>query len=94
MRTAEVFSFRLYVTGEAPNSVRALANLNSLCGKYLPQRHQIEVIDLLVEPQRALSDGIIMTPTLVKLAPGVQQRIVGSLSDLAPLLASLGLSPP
>ena len=43
---------------------------------------------------RALTDGILMTPTLVKRAPGVQQRIVGSLSDLPPLRASLGLSSP
>jgi circadian clock protein KaiB len=94
MKSAELFRFRLYVTGEAPNSVRAIANLNHLCTKYLPERHKIEVIDLLREPQRALTDGIIMTPTLLKLAPGVQQRIVGSLSDLPPLLASLGLKSP
>jgi circadian clock protein KaiB len=92
MKSADIFSFRLYVTGDAPNSVRALANLNALCRRFLPERHLIEVIDLLAEPERALTDEIIMTPTLIKLAPGVPQRIVGSLSDLPPLLASLGLS--
>jgi circadian clock protein KaiB len=85
------FSFRLYVTGTAPNSERAKANLSALCLRYLPDRHSIEVVDLLLDPQRALSDGVFLTPTLLRLAPGPQLRIVGTLSDLAPVLASLGL---
>jgi circadian clock protein KaiB len=86
------FSFRLYITGNAPNSERALANLSAMCNRHLPDRHRIEVVDLLRDPQRALSDRVFLTPTLVKLSPGPELRIVGSLSDTAPILASLGLS--
>ena len=64
-----MFKFRLYVAGDAQNSAQAVANLTALCRAHLPDRHEIEVVDVFREPKRALADGIFMTPTLVKLAP-------------------------
>jgi circadian clock protein KaiB len=87
------FKFRLYVAGDAHNSTQALANLNSMCRTHLPQRHHIEIVNVFREPDRALADGIFMTPTLVKLAPAPGQRIVGTLSQRQPLLSALGLEP-
>lgn len=92
MNPTDSFSFRLYVTGNAPNSERAIANLSDMCRRHLPDRHKIEIVDLLRDPQRALSDGVFLTPTLVKLSPGPELRVVGSLSDISPILASLGLN--
>jgi circadian clock protein KaiB len=89
--TPPIFRFRLYITGDAPNSVQAKANLAELCRCHLGDRHHVEIVDLLRDPRRALADGVFMTPTLVMLAPGPELRIVGSLSDAAPLLASLRL---
>jgi circadian clock protein KaiB len=43
------------------------------------------------EPKRALADGILMTPTLVRLAPLPLQRIVGTLSGTQTVLQALGL---
>ncbi len=85
------FKFRLYVAGDALNSVQALANLTALCRTHLPERHEIEVVDVFREPGRALADGIFMTPTLVKLAPFPARRIVGALSQTQPMLQALGL---
>jgi len=85
------FKFRLYVAGDALNSAQALANLSALCLAHLPDRHEIEVVDVFREPKRALADGIFMTPTLVKLAPSPARRIVGTLSQLQPVLRALGL---
>ena len=86
------FKFRLYVADETQNSVRAIANLAALCREFLPDRHQIEVVDVFKEPKRALTDGILMTPTLVKLAPDPVLRIVGTLGDLQIVLQALGLN--
>lgn len=86
-----VFKFRLYIAGDAPNSVQALGNLSALCRAHLPDRHEIEVVDVFREPKRALADGIFMTPTLVKLAPLPLRRIVGTLSQTQPVLWALGL---
>jgi circadian clock protein KaiB len=93
MKQVQVVTFRLYITGNAPNSLLARANLETLCSTYLADCHQVEVIDLLQQPQKALTDGVFMTPTLVKLAPLPEARFVGSLSDLAPIVANLGLKP-
>lgn len=86
-----MFKFRLYVAGDALNSVQAVANLGVLCREYLPDRHEIEVIDVFKEPKRALADAIFMTPTLVKFAPSPTRTIVGTLSLKEPLLEALGL---
>jgi circadian clock protein KaiB len=86
------FKFRLYVAGDAQNSAQAVANLTALCRAYLRDRHNIEVVNVFKDPKRALTDGIFMTPTLVKLAPTpAPQRIVGTLSQTQPLLRALGL---
>ncbi|MEA3208211.1 MAG: circadian clock protein KaiB [Chthoniobacter sp.] len=85
------YVFRLYMAGGAPNSVRALANLYALCHKHFPESHRIEVVDVLARPLRALVDGIIVTPTLVKVSPAPEQQIIGNLSEEAELLRALGL---
>ena len=91
MSRAPKFRFRLYVAGDAHNSTQALANLNALCRTYLAERHDIEVVNVFREPDRALADRIFMTPTLVKVAPAPGQRIVGTLSQRQPLMNALGL---
>ena len=86
-----MFKFRLYVAGDTQNSAQAVANLNALCRAHLPDRHRIEVVDVFREPKRALADGILMTPTLVKLSPSPLRRIVGTLSQAQTVLLALGL---
>ena len=85
------FIFKLYVAGQSPNSVRAMANLNALCAKHLSDRYKIEIVDVLKEPQQALSAGVLVTPTLVKVSPAPSQKIVGDLSQQTQVLLALGL---
>jgi circadian clock protein KaiB len=87
-----VFRFRLYVAGQTRNSDQAIFNLKALCGAYLAGAHEIEIVDITKDPDRALSDGIFMTPTLVKIAPSPSRRIVGTLSQTQPVLQALGLA--
>jgi circadian clock protein KaiB len=87
-----IFKFRLYVAGDAANSVQAIANLTALCRAHLPGAHQIEVVDVLWEPRRAAADRVYLTPTLIKLTPGPMQRFVGTLSPTLRLLNALELS--
>lgn len=86
------FKFRLYMAGDAQNSVQALANLKALCLTHLPGRYEIEIVDVLRDPKRALADSIFMTPTLVKLGPAPCRKIIGSLSKTEPVLEALGLA--
>lgn len=91
MKRPVKFEFRIYVAGDALNSTQALSNLTALCRAHLPDRHQIEVVDVFKDPKRALADGIFMTPTLIKLAPSPVRRIVGTLSQTQTVLLALGL---
>ena len=88
---AERFAFRLYIAGDAPNSLLAIANLTKLCETHLPDRHSIEIVDVLLDPKRALRESILMTPTLVTESPYPGHRIVGTLSNTEPILQILGL---
>ncbi|WP_206044561.1 circadian clock KaiB family protein [Gemmatimonas groenlandica] len=80
---------RLYIAGSAPNSVRAVVNARAICEQHFPSAYELEVVDLLDSPERALADGIIVTPTLLKLAPRPTQRIIGNLSDTEQVLMAL-----
>ncbi len=82
---------RLYVAGEAPNSRAALANLRALLLRYGPEDYDLDIVDCLREPLRVLRDGILVTPTLQRVAPGPVQTIVGNLSDTAAVVRALGL---
>lgn len=86
------FKFRLYLAGNTPNSVLARANLGALCRLHLPGRYMIEVVDVTKEPKRALTDGIFMTPSLIKLAPSPVRMIVGTLDRSDSLLEALGVA--
>lgn len=90
--SATIFvKLRLYITGNSPHSIQAVSNLNALCRDHLADRHEIEIVDVLIEPQRALSDGILLTPTLVKLSPSPVCKIRGSLSGRETVLQAMGL---
>ena len=91
MKRPALFKFQLYIAGDALNSAQALVNLDALCQAHLAGRHEIEVVDVFKNPQRALADGIFMTPTLIKLAPSPVRRIVGTLSQTQSVLQVLGL---
>jgi circadian clock protein KaiB len=81
---------RLYVTGSAPNSIAALANMKAVRAA-LDQDHELEIVDVLERPERALADDVLVTPTLLKLAPRPLCRIVGNLSNIHQVLSCLGI---
>ena len=82
---------RLYVAGDGPNSVTARANLRRLLASCDPSTYSLEVVDCLREPIRTLQEGVLVTPTLVRLEPQPTRTIVGTLSDTNQVLEALGL---
>ena len=82
---------RLFVAGQAPNSVQAIANLKAICRVYLDHNYSLEIIDTLEDPFRALADGVLITPTLVKLSPKPAAKVVGNLSEKTAVLLALGI---
>ena len=92
--TGRALRLRLYVAGAAPNSALARANLEALLARYELAGCDLEIIDCIQEPRRALAEGVLVTPTLIKAAPGPVQTIVGALSDTRRVVAALGLAAP
>lgn len=86
-----VVTMRLYIAGGAPNSVKAIANLEAICQQYLKNGYELEIVDVCEHPGRALNDGIVVTPSLAKTSPGPAATVIGNLSDTGSVLAALGL---
>jgi circadian clock protein KaiB len=80
------------VAGHSPNSAAAINNLRTLCAELDANPPQFEIVDVLQEPERALKDGIMVTPMLVKLSPEPTVQILGSLSELGRVRSALGIN--
>lgn len=89
----EHYNLRLYVAGQTPKSLQAFANLKKICEEHLQGRYQIEVLDLLENPQLAKGDQILAIPTLVRRLPEPLRKIIGDLSDTERVLVGLDLRP-
>lgn len=89
--TTTVVVLRLYIVGGAPNSVQAVANLEAICQEHLKHGYKLEVVDVLEQPQRAMAEGVLVTPSLAKLSPRPSANIVGNLSDRNKVVLALGL---
>ncbi|AMJ66609.1 circadian clock KaiB family protein [Hymenobacter sp. PAMC 26628] len=85
------YAFNLYVTGATPNSTRAVRNIKEICERYLPGRYALRIIDLYQDPELAQQQQVVAAPTLVRVRPLPQRRLVGDLSNRAAVLAALGL---
>lgn len=83
-------TLRLYVVPDATNSTAARRNLDAFLAKLVDRSVDLEVVDVVADPDRALRDGVLFTPTLVKVHPGPEKWLVGNLTDEAALRA-LGL---
>jgi circadian clock protein KaiB len=82
---------RLYVAGQSPRSVHALANLKNICEQHLAGHYNIEIIDLIERPSLAKADDILAIPTVIRRLPSPSRRLIGDLSDTARVLAGLQL---
>jgi circadian clock protein KaiB len=89
IKSVPCFLLRLYIAGNSPNSVRAVANANALCEEHLRFKYKLEVVDLLKYPQRANDDAVVVTPTLIRVRPLPVQRVIGNLSDEVEVLLAL-----
>lgn len=85
------YELRLYVAGQTPKSLAAIANLRSICEENLKGKYRIEVIDLMKTPQLAKGDQIVAVPTLVRNLPRPIKKIIGDLSNEEKVLVGLDI---
>jgi circadian clock protein KaiB len=89
----DFYILRLYIAGQTPNSIAAIANLKKICEDKLRGKYHIEVVDLLKKPQLAKGDQIIAIPTLVRRLPPPVKKIIGNLSKTESVIVGLDLQP-
>jgi circadian clock protein KaiB len=89
----KLWNMRLYIAGQTPKSVAALANLKKICEEHLRGQYRIEIIDLMENPHLARQDQIVAIPTLIRELPQPIRRIIGDLSNTQRVLVGLDLQP-
>ena len=85
------YILKLYVAGQSPKSVNAIANIKKLCEANLQGRYLLEVIDLYQQPQLAQGEQIIAVPTLIRELPSPLRRVIGDLSSTERVLVGLDI---
>jgi circadian clock protein KaiB len=90
-RSRKTWELRLYVAGQTPKSLAAFANLKKICEEHMAGQYEIEVIDLLKQPQLAGGDQILAIPTLVRKLPEPIKKIIGDLSNTERVLVGLDI---
>ena len=85
------YILKLYVAGQSPKSVNAIANIKKICEAKLKGRYVLDVIDLYQQPQLAQGEQIIAVPTLIKKHPSPLRRVIGDLSSIERVLAGLDI---
>lgn len=89
--TAEGNHVTLFVTGDAPRSRRARANLARVLEADGGDMAEVTEIDLLSAPQQALDHGIFASPALmITTADGDVSLMYGDLSDEGRVARFLG----
>jgi circadian clock protein KaiB len=87
------YNLRLYVAGQTPKSIAAIANLKKICEQHLTGHYEIEIIDLMRNPALAQRHQIVAIPTLIRELPEPLKRIIGDLSNHEKVLVGLDIRP-
>jgi circadian clock protein KaiB len=91
MSSKNVVELRLYVAGQSPKSLAAIANLKNICAGNFEDDYKIQVIDLLKNPALARDHQILAIPTLVRSLPVPICKIIGDLSDTERVIVGLDI---
>lgn len=87
------YLLKLYVTGSNPRAELAIMNLRRICEQELAGKYELQIIDVLEQPQAAEDEKILATPTLIKQLPPPLRRVIGDLSNTEKVLLGLEVRP-
>lgn len=76
------YELRLFVTGNALNSIIAQENLKILCERFSEYKFDVEIVDVSENPSLAIENDIYLTPALQIIEEsGPGTTIFGNLSN-------------
>ena len=82
---------KLYITGQTVNSIKAIHNLKKILSGELKEMFELQIINILDNPQLVEDEKIMATPTLSRSLPLPIKRIIGDLSDKEKVLIGLDI---
>ncbi len=91
MAKGKVWKLKLYVADETQACLKASANLKKLCDEHLKGNCDVEVVDILKNPEVASEEQILAIPTLIKQSPLPMRKMIGDLSNTERLLSVLDI---
>ena len=86
-RPPERYVLRLFVAGATAKSRQAVLRVRELCATELPDRCDLEVIDIFQQPHLARINQIVATPTLLVKSPPPVRRFIGDLLNITGLFS-------
>lgn len=92
-RAVKEWQLRIYVAGETEKSRKAIENLKKVCEEHLPGKYEIEVVDLMKNPQLAAKDQIFAVPTIIRKLPEPLKKLIGDMSMSEKVLVGLDIKP-
>ncbi len=78
-------SIKIYVTGHTPRSQSVIESIKAVIKRHPGNGIEIQIIDVLENPEIADADNILVTPTIIYTAQDKQRRLVGNFEDIAKL---------
>lgn len=74
-------SFRIYIAGSSSRNRELVTTFREACSKLFSNNHQIDVIDIVKKPKEAEINKILATPTIVRVRPFPEKRIIGDFGE-------------
>ena len=88
---------RLFIAGATDSAEKAKAALETICADLrsadVSSSVDLQIVDVLADPDLALMDQVFATPTVIRVSPGPSRRLFGDLSSPEMVMIGLQLAP-
>jgi len=84
-------SITIFISQMNEKNERAITELRNQLNEHFSDNYQLEVVNVLQMPEKALEQGIFVTPTLVRNIPEPVLKVLGDLSNMRAALTKIDL---
>ena len=86
----EIWEFKLYINGETFDNRQVESKLRKLCEHYLGEKFRLQTLDINDE-KIIFPEDLLAVPTIIRLHPLPERRVIGNLSSRQRAVEGLGL---
>jgi circadian clock protein KaiB len=82
----------LFVAGDSPSSSQAIENVKHVLDGLAHASASLDIVDVLLSPEKAMESRIFATPTLILVKPLPEKRVIGDFANKEMVLQQLDLT--